>query len=1172
MTRSDSNRQPAWGGRILGAAILAVATIGAAAPAWAQRDSKDVPDPDPEIERQSFQVADGFEVSLFAADPLLAKPIEMAFGADGRLWVASSEVYPQVKPGQQVDDKVLVLEDSDGDGKADKTTIFARGLLIPTGVEPGDGGAYVANSTEIVFLKDTDGDGQADFSRVMLSGFGTEDTHHIVHTFRWGPDGMLYFNQSVYIHSHIETPHGVRRLGGGGIWQFRPETLELDVFMRGSWNPWGHAWDRWGQSFVTDGAGSQGVMYAFPGATFEPSPGASRFLPGLNPGSPKLCGLEIVSGRHLPDDWQGSLVTCDFRAHRVCRYVVSEDGSGFASREQAEVVKSTHPAFRPIDVKMGPDGAIYIADWYNPIIQHGEVDFRDPRRDHTHGRIWRVTAKGRPLVERPKLADASTAALLAQLKSPEGWTRQFAKRILKERGADIVPELTAWGVDLAQAHPDYEHHLLEALWTYQALDIVDSKLLERLLHAEDPHARAAAVRVLGQWQARMSDPLEFLHLLVADENPRVRLETVRALAAIGTVEAAQVAMRALERPMDRFLEHALYLTMRDLQPVWLPALDRGQIDFGGDARQLAFALSAAGSADVVGPLVKLITAGKLPAERRTGALLLLATVGGPKELDLVFDEALAANATLEQQAQLLHSLAVAARERRIKPAGNLDRLLPLVDSRDRPVRLAAIETAGAWRLASAFEMLVALAKNREPLEDRTELRRLELGFPNIGTPRVSALRALAALDTPECRRVLLELSTQKASEQTAEAVAALTLTDPVAAAKPAIKLIEEVRQIELIDLKTLFGAFADRKGGSAALVAALDGQTLSQEKADAAIGAVRELAVPQPALVDALAKAGRIGQPVGLLDADQRKQLVADVAAQGNAARGENIFRSARLGCLKCHAIGGAGGSVGPDLMSLGASAQPDYILDSILDPSAKIKENYHALTVTTDDGHVYSGIKLRELDGKLVLRDAEDHEISIPLNTIDERVAAKSLMPVGLADSLSRAQLVDLVRFLSELGRVGAFSIGPERVVRRWEMAVDTSATSHSIDENGLNALASRGDVDWTPVYSRVSGELSAKDVTDVPAFEEGAGASALRFQLEVTTPGPVRLKTPPGLITRLWIDSKPQKPTEELTLDLTAGLHTVTLTIHKWPALLKIELQDVPGSKARAQIVGGK
>src|SRR5689334_4098266 len=155
--------------------------------AFAQRDAK-IPDPDPELERQTFIVAPGFEVNLFAADPLLAKPIQINFDPQGRLWVASSEVYPQIKPGQTANDKILVLEDADGDGKADKTTVFADGLLIPTGVEPGDGGAYVANSTELIHLSASKPGGKADRCRVLLSGFGTEDTHHILHTLRWGPD------------------------------------------------------------------------------------------------------------------------------------------------------------------------------------------------------------------------------------------------------------------------------------------------------------------------------------------------------------------------------------------------------------------------------------------------------------------------------------------------------------------------------------------------------------------------------------------------------------------------------------------------------------------------------------------------------------------------------------------------------------------------------------------------------------------------------------------------------------------------------------------------------------------------------------------------------------------------------------------------------------------------
>ena len=253
--------------------FIALAVIALASTAFAQRDLQNIPDPDPEIERKTFVVPEGFEVNLYAADPLLAKPIQMNFDAQGRLWVAASEVYPQIKPAQEATDKVLILNDTDGDGVADKSEVFADGLLIPTGVLPGDGGVYVVNSTDLLHLSDTDGDGKADKRRIVLSGFGTEDTHHLLHTLRWGHDGCLYMNQSIYIHSHVETPHGVQRLNGGGIWQFRPETLALTVFSRGLVNPWGQHQDRWGQHFATDGAGGEGINYVFEGSVFCTAPG-----------------------------------------------------------------------------------------------------------------------------------------------------------------------------------------------------------------------------------------------------------------------------------------------------------------------------------------------------------------------------------------------------------------------------------------------------------------------------------------------------------------------------------------------------------------------------------------------------------------------------------------------------------------------------------------------------------------------------------------------------------------------------------------------------------------------------------------------------------------------------------------------------------------------------------
>jgi len=1118
----------------------------------AQNDLKDIPDPDPEVERRSFLVADGFEVNLYAADPLLAKPIQMNFDPAGRLWVASSGVYPQIKPGAVADDKIVVLEDRDGDGKAESTRVFAGGLLIPTAVEPGDGGAYVGNSTELLHLRDTDGDGVADVRRVVLSGFGTEDTHHIVHTLRWGPEGLLYFNQSIYIHSHIETPHGVRRLGGGGIWQLRPETMRLEVFARGWVNSWGHAFDRFGQSFATDGAGGEGINYVLPGASYATDPTATRILRGLNPGTPKECGLEIVDGRHLPDDWQGNLITNDFRDNRVCRYVVGDDGAGYASRELTELVKTTHRAFRPIDVKMGPDGAIYIADWYNPIIQHGEVDFRDPRRDHTRGRIWRISAKGRPLVERPKLVDAPVGALLDALKAPESWTRQQAKRVLKERGAGAVAAaLTAWIGTLGPAGGAADHHRLEALWTYQALDLPDAPLLGQLLKAEDFRIRAAAVRVVGHWHDRLGDPIALLEPRVADESPRVRLEAVRSLAEIPSARAAGVALGALEKPMDPFLDYALWLTARQLKLRWLPEFEAGKTDLGGGAR-LAFALNAIGSPAVVAPLLQSLREGKVAAGQEDAAIALIAGQGSPADLGVVLDLALAGTTPAARRPPLLSSLIRASAARKAKPAGDLARLGPLLAGGEEPLRIEAARAAGAWKVEALRPALVELARTAATPEP---LRRATMeGLADLGGPESrKALAELAAPGRPPARRIM--------------AVEALASLDPAAAAARAVELLEGEG-----DSSGIYQAFLRRKEGPSALAAALAGRSLSADAAKLGLRAVRASSLNVPALLDALTRAGKLDGGAAELTPEQRSAFVADVARLGDPARGEAVFRRAELNCLRCHGIGGAGGQVGPDLSSIGASAPVDYLLDSLLQPNKAIKEGYHSLIVVTDAGQVYTGIKVRQTDSALILRDAESLDHAIPLAAIEEQAPGTSLMPAGLTDTLTRAEFVDLVRFLSELGKVGGnYTLGKERIVRRWKVLEpgDVSAAHVRATTTGITT----GDdprLHWLPAYSLVSGSLPLEDL---PA---GPGVPAIaRCEVEVTTPGKAVLALNSAEGLSFWIDGRKSVGIgAEIPLDLAAGTHTLTFGVDRSRRRdgLRCELRDAPGSPLRAQVVLGK
>jgi len=1136
-------------------AIFALILLGPSS-AFAQRDLKNIPDPDPEVERRSFQLAEGFEVNLFAADPILAKPIQMNFDAKGRLWVASSEVYPQISPGQKANDKVLILEDADGDGRAEKTVVFADGLLIPTGVEPGDGGAYVANSTELLHLKDTDGDGRADARRVVLSGFGTEDTHHILHTLRWGWDGQLYMNQSIYIHSHIETPRGVKRLGGGGIWEFRPETMELDVFMRGLVNPWGHHADRWGQSFATDGAGGEGINYVLPGASYFTAPDAVRILRGLNPGSPKHCGLEVVSGRHLPESWRGSLLTNDFRGNRVCRFVVGDDGAGFSSREQPELIRTKHSAFRPIDVKMGPDGAIYIADWYNPIIQHGEVDFRDPRRDHTHGRIWRVTARGRPLVERPALVDATTSSLLDALKAPEDWTRHFARRVLKERGATVVPDLAAWVKAIDPSDPEAEHHRLEALWTYQSLDVPEPDLLAALLGSADFRARAAAVRVARHWKDRLRDPLALLAPRATDDHPRVRLEAVRALAQIPEVASAEVAFRALDRPVDRFLDYALWLTARDLQDAWLPALRAGKFDDGGSPRRLVFALSAVGSPAVARPMVDALKSGRIVGEARARALVLIAGLGGPDELGPVLDLALTPATPAPERATLLDTLARAHRQRGATPAGDLGRLARLLNDGDPAVQAAAARAIGAWKVATAAGPLRDLARSKKA--------------PALA--RLGAIDGLAGLGDPASRATLEEVGKDQASPARGAAIVALAGLDLDRAAGLASAYLA-VADAEAA--APIFEAFAGRKGGPAALARPLASASIAADVAKTGLRIDGTSGRPEPLLVEALNKAGKLAVAARPPTGPEREAILLDVARRGDPARGEAIFRREAMQCLKCHAVAGAGGGVGPGLESLGASAPVDYILDSLLDPAKAVKEGYHATVVSTSDGRVIAGLKVRQTDTEVVLRDAEDRELTVPLSSVDEQKVGGSLMPAGLTDPLTRAELVDLVRFLSELGKVGPYAAGRSPVARRWQVLVPQKDLLFQIQVQGYDYVATNPSLSWTPAYARVSGSLGPSDVPTIAALHDAPRIGMARCQVEVSTPGKVRLKLPaaaPGL--RVWVDSARVEPAETVDVDLATGVHTVTLLVVRDSRPfdgLRVELQDIPDSPARAQMVLG-
>lgn len=408
-------------------------------------------DPSVEAEAATFSVHPDFSVNLFADETMgIPNPIAMHWDHRGRLWVLTTLTYAQREPGVRANDTLVILEDQDGDGKADRSTVFADGLDMPMGFALGHGGVFLGVGPDLLFLEDTDGDDKADRREVLLTGFGVGDTHQNISNFTWGPDGHLYFCQGLHCYSLVETPWGIVRGDTAGFWRLNPLTLRLEPYCfpaLASQNPCGVAFDASGSLFIK--SNNLEVIYATPGliSTTHPKNLEPLGVIGATPG--KSMGGEIVASAHLPDWLQGHLLISGYYAHSVSAFPLVKKGAGYDKVQPVELMVAGHASFRPVETRVGPDGAIYIADWFNPIIGHYQASLRHPDRDKEHGRVWRMVAKDRDLLDPkdwkhpetiPVSSDPAPAKIAGMIRSSDAQSRLHGIVAAARRGGvDALP-------------------------------------------------------------------------------------------------------------------------------------------------------------------------------------------------------------------------------------------------------------------------------------------------------------------------------------------------------------------------------------------------------------------------------------------------------------------------------------------------------------------------------------------------------------------------------------------------------------------------------------------------------------------------------------------------------------------------------------------------------------
>jgi putative membrane-bound dehydrogenase-like protein len=1015
-----------------------------------------------------FNVPQGFEVRLFASEPEVVNPVAMSFDERGRLWVVELYEYPSGKPGEKGRDRIKILEDTDADGVADKVSVFADGMTLATGILVANGGVYVGETPNLWFMEDTDGDGRADKKTAILTGFGQEDRHELLNGFTWGPDGQLYMTHGVFTVSKTKDPNNPNAepvVLTAGVARLNPQTKKFEVFAEGTSNPWGVDFDAKGNAFVS-ACVIDHLFHLAPGGLYNrqagqpPFPYAYGELPSIVDHKHHMAayaGINIYQGNQWPAEWQGAALHGNIHQNALNLDRLTPSGSSFKAskwNDSGDFLTTKDGWFMPVNFQTGPDGALWVMDWYDkyPCYQNANAD--PAGVDRERGRIWRVVwtgdQPGKPVPSRPEdnmdLAKQPSGELAKLLAHPNVWQRRMAQRILNGRRDNTIQgqlqQLFANGSTLDAR--------LAAFWTLWSSGYLADDILAKAVADKEPTVRMWAARFLGEARVADERTAELLGQLAGDSDPTVRSAVATACrqfvsgqltvnaplpGGMGSQNTGGVLVRLVEASRAGNDATINFLTWMATEPLVVP---NAETALGWFAENGTANLPLAG--ELLGKTMRRL------CDTREAAKL---------DLALEFlDRLTNADAALAMAA--LDGLVAGQRGKAITPSRPTEPVLKkLLASPNRDVATRAQRLGTLWGDAAAFRATLSrIGDTTAPEADRVAAIK-----SSVQQKSDDSRRALfAAVNAPNSDR--LKVEAVRALQQVGKDDTGEALLERWDTYSPAVKAA-------VAELGTT------RWQWRHALLRALQAGKI--KRGDVPPTVVRTLANTKDDGERAVAV-----QIFGKVQASsaEKLKLIAEkrkVVATGpvDLAKGHEV---AKKSCFICHKLHGEGADIGPDLTGVGRSSL-DALLHNVIHPNEIIGAGYENVEIETKDERTLSGRMVENTDSIVKLVMAGPAEVVVAKSDIkSQRVTENSAMPEGL-EQMPDDDFRNLIWFILAPPQDGK----PLNDERRKELIGTTP------DQAAVNVPARDGEslALWAPGW-----QIDAPDFEGAPVkFPEFAG-----------------------------------------------------------------------------------